>query len=193
FPEFTGRVCPAPCEGSCTVAIDLPAVNIKMIEEAIADRAFAEGWVQPQPPPVRTGKRVAVVGSGPAGLAAAAQLNRAGHEVTVYERSDRIGGLLMYGIPMMKLDKKHIERRVKLMMEEGVRFVTGVEIGKDLPGDQLLIDHEAVVLCGGATQARDLPVEGRSLNGIHPAMEFLTANTRALLDKSATPLSASGK
>src|SRR5205823_5197389 len=192
FPEFTGRVCPAPCEGSCTVAIDLPAVNIKMIEEAIADRAFAEGWVQPQPPPVRTGKRVAVVGSGPAGLAAAAQLNRAGHEVTVYERSDRIGGLLMYGIPNMKLDKRHVERRVKLMMEEGVRFVTGVEIGRDLPGDQLLIDYEAVVLCGGATQSRDLPVEGRSLNGIYPALEYLTANTKALLDKQPAPLSAQG-
>ena len=182
FPEFTGRVCPAPCEGSCTVAIDLPAVNIKMIEEAIADRAFAEGWVQPQPPPVRTGKRVAVVGSGPAGLAAAAQLNRAGHEVTVFERSDRIGGLLMYGIPNMKLDKRLVDRRVGLMEEEGVRFVTRVEVGKDLPADQLLRDYEAVVLCGGATQARDLPVEGRSLNGIYPAMEFLTANSKSLLD-----------
>src|SRR5437870_3121048 len=193
FPEFTGRVCPAPCEGSCTLGINLPAVNIKMLEEAIAERAFAEGWVQAVQPPVRTGKRVAVVGSGPAGLAAAAQLNRAGHEVTVYERSDRIGGLLMYGIPNMKLDKRHIERRVKLMMEEGVRFVTGVEIGRDLPGDQLLIDYEAVVLCGGATQSRDLPVEGRSLSGIYPAMEYLTANTKALLDKQSTPLSAQGK
>ncbi|TMA18930.1 MAG: glutamate synthase subunit beta [Deltaproteobacteria bacterium] len=193
FPEFTGRVCPAPCEGSCTLGINLPAVNIKMLEEAIAERAFAEGWVQAVQPPVRTGKRVAVVGSGPAGLAAAAQLNRAGHEVTVYERSDRIGGLLMYGIPNMKLDKRHVERRVKLMMEEGVRFVTGVEIGRDLPGDQLLIDYEAVVLCGGATQSRDLPVEGRSLNGIYPAMEYLTANTKALLDKQPAPLSAQGK
>jgi glutamate synthase (NADPH/NADH) small chain len=182
FPEFTGRVCPAPCEGSCTVAIDLPAVNIKMIEEAIADRAFAEGWVRADPPQSRTGKKAAVVGSGPAGLAAAAQLNRAGHEVTVFERSDRIGGLLMYGIPNMKLDKAMVDRRVKLMAEEGVRFVTGVEVGKHLPADQLLRDFEAVVLCGGATQARDLPVEGRSLLGIHPAMEFLTANTRSLLD-----------
>ena len=182
FPEFTGRVCPAPCEGSCTVAIDLPAVNIKMLEEAIADRAFAEGWVAPTPPPVRTGKRVAVVGSGPAGLAAAAQLNRAGHEVTVFERSDRIGGLLVYGIPNMKLDKKLVERRVQLMTDEGIRFVVGTEIGKDLPADRLLKEFEAVVLCGGATLARDLPVEGRSLAGIHPAMEFLTANTRSLLD-----------
>src|SRR5438105_14535324 len=182
FPEFTGRVCPAPCEGSCTVGINLPAVNIKMLEEAIADRAFAEGWVQAVEPPVRTGKKVAVVGSGPAGLAAAAQLNRAGHEVTVFERADRIGGLLVYGIPNMKLDKKLVERRVRLMAEEGVRFVTGTEVGKDLPAAQLLRDFEAVVLCGGATQARDLPVEGRSLSGIHPAMDFLTANTKSLLD-----------
>src|SRR5712692_7683668 len=182
FPEFTGRVCPAPCEGSCTVAIDLPAVNIKMIEEAIADRAFAEGWVKADPPSLRTGKRVAVVGSGPAGRAAAAQLNRAGHEVTVLERADRIGGLLMYGIPNMKLVKKLVDRRVQLMADEGVRFVTRVEVGKDLPGDQLLREYEAVVLCGGATRARELPVEGRSLGGIYPAMDFLTANTKSLLD-----------
>ncbi len=182
FPEFTGRVCPAPCEGSCTVAIDLPAVNIKMLEEAIADRAFAEGWVVPNPPAVRTGKRVAVVGSGPAGLAAAAQLNKAGHEVTVFERADRIGGLLMYGIPNMKLDKRLVDRRVKLLAEEGVKFLTRTEIGKDVSGDALLRDYDAVVLCGGATHARDLPVEGRSLFGILPAMEFLTANTKSLLD-----------
>jgi len=182
FPEFTGRVCPAPCEGSCTVAIDLPAVNIKMIEEAIADRAFSEGWVKADPPPIRTGKRVAVVGSGPAGLAAAAQLNRAGHDVTVYERADRIGGLLMYGIPNMKLDKKLVDRRVELMAEEGVKFVTRVEVGKDLPAAKLLEDFEAVVLCGGATHARELPIEGRSLAGIYPAMDFLTANTKSLLD-----------
>ena len=186
FPEFTGRVCPAPCEGSCTVAINLPAVNIKMLEEAIAERAFAEGWVVAEQPPVRTGKRVAVVGSGPAGLAAAAQINRAGHEVTVFERSDRIGGLLTYGIPNMKLDKKLVERRVKLMAAEGVRFVTGKEIGKDIAADQLQREFEAVVLCGGATQARDLPVEGRSLLGIYPAMDFLTANTQSLLDSQLT-------
>ena len=162
FPEFTGRVCPAPCEGSCTVAIDLPAVNIKMIEEAIADRAFAEGWVVPDPPTVRTGKRVAIVGSGPAGLAAAAQINRAGHEVTVFERDDRVGGLLMYGIPNMKLDKQIVDRRVKLLADEGIRFVTGVEVGKDLPAQKLLADYDAAVLCGGATQARELPVDGRA-------------------------------
>src|SRR5205823_10357928 len=134
------------------------------------------------PPTVRTGKRVAVVGSGPAGLAAAAQLNRAGHEVTVFERSDRVGGLLMYGIPNMKLDKRLVDRRVGLMAEEGVRFVTRTEVGKDIPGEQLLRDYEAVVLCGGATQARDLPVEGRSLTCIYPAMEVLTANSKSLLD-----------
>jgi glutamate synthase (NADPH/NADH) small chain len=196
FPEFTGRVCPAPCEGSCTVAIDLPAVNIKMLEESIADRAFAEGWVVAEPPPERTGKRVAVVGSGPAGLAAAAQLNRAGHEVTVYERADRIGGLLLYGIPNMKLDKTLVDRRVRLMTDEGVRFVTGVEVGKDLPAGKLLKEYEAVVLCGGATLPRELPVEGRSLSGIYPAMEFLTANTRSLLDSrhaDGNYISAKGK
>jgi glutamate synthase (NADPH/NADH) small chain len=196
FPEFTGRVCPAPCEGSCTVAIDLPAVNIKMLEEAIADRAFAEGCVVAEPPTERTGKRVAVIGSGPAGLAAAAQLNRAGHEVTVYERADRIGGLLLYGIPNMKLDKTLIDRRVQLMTDEGVRFVTGVEVGKDLPAGNLLKEYEAVVLCGGATLSRELPVEGRSLSGIHPAMEFLTANTKSLLDSKHADgqyISAKGK
>jgi len=196
FPEFTGRVCPAPCEGSCTVAIDLPAVNIKMIEEAIADRAFAEGWVVPNPPAVRTGKRVAIVGSGPAGLAAAAQINRAGHEVVVFERDDRVGGLLMYGIPNMKLDKKMVERRVQLLADEGIKFVTGVEVGKDLPAEKLLADYDAAVLCGGATHARELPVDGRSLAGIHPAMEFLLKNTKSLLDsdfQGPPPISAKGK
>src|SRR3954454_5007411 len=143
FPEFTGRVCPAPCEGSCTVGINLPAVNIKMIEEAIAERAFAEGWVQADPPPVRTDKAVAVVGSGPAGLAAAAQLNKAGHTVTVFERADRAGGLLMYGIPNMKLDKKVVERRVKLMEEEGVRFVVNANVGKDVKVEDLRRDFDA--------------------------------------------------
>jgi glutamate synthase (NADPH) small chain len=148
------------------------------------DRAFQEGWVTPQPPPVRTGKRVAVVGSGPAGLAAAQQLNKAGHTVTVFERADRVGGLLMYGIPNMKLDKAVVERRVQLIADEGVRFVTGTEIGKHIAADRLLKDYDAVVLCGGATQARDLPVEGRNLQGIHLAMEFLHANTKSLLDSN---------
>ncbi|BDG04492.1 glutamate synthase subunit beta [Anaeromyxobacter oryzae] len=196
FPEFTGRVCPAPCEGSCTLGINEPPVTIKLIEQEIIDRAFEKGLVKPQPPPVRTGKRVAIVGSGPAGLAAAQQLNRAGHAVTVFERSDRIGGLLMYGIPNMKLDKKVVERRVKLMADEGVRFVTETEIGKHVPADRLPKDYDAVVLCGGATQARDLPVEGRSLQGIHLAMEFLHANTKSLLDSNhadGTYISAKGK
>ncbi|HTN53387.1 MAG TPA: glutamate synthase subunit beta [Anaeromyxobacter sp.] len=182
FPEFTGRVCPAPCEGSCTLGINEPPVTIKMIECEIVDRAFEKGWARPQPPSVRTGKRVAIVGSGPAGLAAAQQLNRAGHVVTVFERADRIGGLLMYGIPNMKLDKRLVERRVRLMADEGIRFVTQTEIGKHVPAERLVKDYEAVVLCGGATQARDLPVEGRQLTGIHLAMEFLHANTKSLLD-----------
>jgi glutamate synthase (NADPH/NADH) small chain len=184
FPEFTGRVCPAPCEGSCTLGITDPPVTIKLIEAEIVDRAFREGWVVPQPPHARTGKRVAVVGSGPAGLAAAQQLNKAGHTVTVFERSDRVGGLLMYGIPNMKLDKKLVERRVKLMADEGIRFVTETEIGKHIPAERLVKEYEAVVLCGGATQARDLPVEGRNLEGIHLAMEFLHANTKSLLDSN---------
>jgi len=184
FPEFTGRVCPAPCEGSCVLGINEPPVTIKSIECAIIDKGFDEGWVVPEPPAQRTGKKVAVVGSGPAGLAAAAQLNRAGHWVTVFERADRIGGLLMYGIPNMKLDKGTVQRRVDLMAAEGVCFVTNTEVGKDYPADQLLKDFDAVVLCGGATQARDLPIEGRQLRGIHLAMEFLHANTKSLLDSS---------
>jgi glutamate synthase (NADPH) small chain len=184
FPEFTGRVCPAPCEGSCVLGISEPAVTIKSIECAIVDRGFEEGWVVPEPPARRTGRKVAVVGSGPAGLAAAAQLNKAGHLVTVFERADRIGGLLMYGIPNMKLDKRLVERRVQLLEAEGVRFVTGCEVGKDLPAERLRIDFHAVVLCGGATKPRDLPVEGRQLEGIHMAMEFLHANTKSLLDSN---------
>ena len=184
FPEFTGRVCPAPCEGSCTVGISAPPVTIKNIECEIIDRGWGQGWVKPEPPLARTGKRVAVVGSGPAGLAAAAQLNRAGHYVTVFERADRVGGLLMYGIPNMKLDKKVVERRVRLMADEGVRFVTGMEVGKHFPASRLLSDFDAAVLTTGATAARDLPTEGRKLQGIHLAMEFLTANTRSLLDSA---------
>jgi glutamate synthase (NADPH/NADH) small chain len=196
FPEVTGRVCPAPCEGSCTLGIDDPPVTIKMIESEIIDRAFKEGWVVAEPPPIRTGKRVAVVGSGPAGLAAAQQLNRAGHTVTVFERADRLGGLMMYGIPNMKLDKQVIERRVKQLADEGIRFVTQTEIGTHIRADRLVKDYEAVVLCAGSTQARELPIEGRSLEGIHLAMEFLTANTRSLLDSNLADgkyVSAKGK
>src|SRR5437588_3293848 len=182
FPEFTGRVCPAPCEGSCVLGINEPAVTIKSIESAIVDKGFEEGWVVPEPPARRTGRKVAVVGSGPAGLAAAAQLNKAGHWVTVFERADRIGGLLMYGIPNMKLDKRLVERRVGLMEAEGVRFVPGCEVGKDIAAEQLRLEFHAIVLCGGATKARDLPVEGRNLQGIHMAMDFLHANTKSLLD-----------
>src|SRR5512137_2924286 len=182
LPEFTGRVCPAPCEGSCTVGLNGDPVTIKSIEVSIIDRAFAEGWVKPDRPQTRTGYRVAVVGSGPAGLACAAQLNRAGHTVTVFERADRVGGLLMYGIPNMKLDKSVVKRRVNLMADAGIRFITGMEVGTHVSSRTLLSDYGAAVLCVGATKARDLPVEGRKLAGIHPAMEFLTRNTKSLLD-----------
>ena len=182
FPEFTGRVCPAPCEGACVLGITEPPVTIKNIEAAIADHGFSSGTVLPEPPEKRTGRKVAVVGSGPAGLSCAAQLNRAGHWVTVYERADRIGGLLMYGIPNMKLDKAVVTRRLQLMEAEGVEFVTNTEIGKDIPAPQLIEEFDAVVLCGGATKGRDMPVEGRELNGVHFAMEFLTANTKSLMD-----------
>ncbi|MFL5274276.1 MAG: glutamate synthase subunit beta [Anaeromyxobacteraceae bacterium] len=196
FPEFTGRVCPAPCEGSCTLGINAPPVTIKAIECEIIDRAWTNGWVKPQPPLARTGKRVAVIGSGPAGLAAAAQLNRAGHAVTVFERDDRLGGLLMYGIPNMKLDKKVVERRVQLMADEGVKFVTGVEVGKDFAASRLTSDFDAAVLTTGATAARDLRIEGRELEGIHLAMDFLHANTKSLLDSNHADgryISAKGK
>ena len=183
FPEFTGRVCPAPCEGSCVLGINEPAVTIKNIECSIIDRGFEQGWVQPEPPPFRTGKEVAVVGSGPAGLAAAAQLNKAGHWVTVFERADRIGGLLMYGIPNMKLDKQAVvARRVKLMQAEGINFITNCEVGVNYTATQLFDEFDAIVLCGGATMPRDLVVPGRELKGIHFAMDFLTQNTRSLLD-----------
>jgi glutamate synthase (NADPH/NADH) small chain len=182
FPEFTGRVCPAPCEGSCVLGISEPAVTIKSIECAIVDKGFEEGWITAEPPTMRTGKKVAVVGSGPAGLAAAAQLNRAGHWVTVFERADRVGGLLMYGIPNMKLDKTYVQRRVDLLTAEGILFVTSCEVGVNFPAERLLQEFQAVVLCGGATKPRDLPVEGRNLKGVHFAMEFLQRNTRSLLD-----------
>ena len=182
FPEFTGRVCPAPCEGACVLGITSPPVTIKNIECAIVDRGFAEGWIAPQPPKVRSSKRVAVVGSGPAGLAAAAQLNAAGHNVVVYERDDRIGGLLMYGIPNMKLDKRIVERRLDLMRAEGVEFLPGVHVGVDLPARDLVDQYDAVLLACGATKPRDLDIPGRSLRGIHFAMEFLLKNTKSLLD-----------
>jgi glutamate synthase (NADPH/NADH) small chain len=184
FPEFTGRVCPAPCEGSCVLGINDPPVTIKSIECAIVDKAFEEGWIVPEPPAKRTGKKVAVVGSGPAGLACADQLNKAGHLVTVFERADRVGGLLMYGIPNMKLDKRYVQRRVDVMAAEGVKFVTSCEIGKAMPATKLKEDFDAIVLCGGATKANDFftKTPGRELKGIHFAMEFLHANTKSLLD-----------
>ncbi len=219
FPEFTGRACPAPCEGSCVLGITDPAVTIKNIENAIIDRGFAEGWVTAQPPSSRTEKRVAIVGSGPAGLAAAAQLNRAGHYVTVYERADRIGGLLMYGIPNMKLDKRVVERRVDLLREEGVDFVTCAHVGleEDFPAGhmtqimlerdcnmefidpkELLEDFDALLLATGATKSFDPTANcpGRELAGIHLAMDFLTRNTKSLLDSDLEDhhyLSARGK
>jgi glutamate synthase (NADPH/NADH) small chain len=195
FPEFTGRVCPAPCEGSCVLGINDPPVTIKNIEVAIIDRGWDEGWVAAEPPKARTGKKVAVVGSGPAGLCAATQLNRAGHTVTVFERADRIGGLLMYGIPNMKLDKGVVQRRIDLMVQEGVTFVTNTEVGKDYPAKKLLQEFDATVLCAGATKPRDLAIEGRQLRGVHFAMEFLTANTKSLLDgqRNGNFISADGK
>lgn len=187
FPEFTGRVCPAPCEGACVLGITDPAVTIKNIEMAIIDRGFAEGWVVPNPPEQRTGKTVAVIGSGPAGLSAADQLNKAGHKVTVYERADRIGGLLMYGIPNMKLAKDEVvERRVRILREEGIEFVTGAEVADGNNGSTSIAalreSFDAVLLATGATIPRDLPIPGRDLTGVHFAMEFLTANTKSLLD-----------
>src|SRR5882724_9936689 len=195
FPEFTGRVCPAPCEGSCVLGIHSPPVTIKNIECSIIDKGWEEGWVAAEPPTMRTGKKVAVIGSGPAGLCAAAQLNKAGHWVTVFERADRVGGLLMYGIPNMKLDKSIVQRRVDLLAKEGVTFLTNTEVGKNYPAEQLLKEFDATVICTGATKARDLPIEGRQLKGIHFAMEFLHANTKSLLDKhqNGNYISASGK
>jgi glutamate synthase (NADPH/NADH) small chain len=195
FPEFTGRVCPAPCEGSCNAGLVAAPVTIKEIECTIIDRGWEKGLVRARVPEVRTGKRVGIVGSGPAGLSAAAQLNKAGHEVTVFEREDRIGGLLMYGIPNMKLDKRVVQRRVDLLAEEGVTFRTGVEVGAKYPAQRLLSDFDAVVLCTGATKPRDLPVEGRNLKGVHFAMEFLTANTRSVVTakRNGSFIDAAGK
>lgn len=197
FPEFTGRVCPAPCENACVLGIHEPPVAIKNIEVSIVDRGWEEGWITPNPPQQRTGKKVAVVGSGPAGLAAADQLNKAGHQVTVYERDDRIGGLLMYGIPNMKLEKERVvERRVNLMKAEGIEFVTGAHIGVDIEIADLRKNNDAVILAVGATKPRDLPIPGRDLNGVYFAMQFLKANTKSLLDselKDGNYISAEGK
>jgi glutamate synthase (NADPH/NADH) small chain len=196
FPEFTGRLCPAPCEGSCVLGINDDAVRIKSIELAIVERAFEEGWIRPQPPSMRTGRRVAVVGSGPAGLAAADQLNRAGHSVTVFERADRIGGLLRYGIPEFKLEKRLLDRRLAIMEEEGVVFRPGVDVGGGMPASALRSDFEATVLCGGATVPRDLPIAGRDLGGIHFAVDYLTQQNRRCEGDTVPPdefISAEGR
>ncbi|KXW72342.1 dihydropyrimidine dehydrogenase subunit A [Mycolicibacterium phlei DSM 43072] len=199
FPEFTGRLCPAPCEGSCVLGINQDPVTIKQVEVEIIDNAFAEGWVVPKPPTVKTGKKVAVVGSGPAGLAAAQQLTRAGHTVTVFERDDRIGGLLRYGIPEFKMEKRHIDRRLEQMAAEGTEFRTGVNVGVDITARQLRQDFDAVVLAGGATVRRALPIPGRELDGIHQAMEYLPLANRVQLGDPITdadgqpPITAKGK
>ena len=196
FPEFTGRVCPAPCEGSCVLGLNNPAVTIKNIELAIIDKGFEEGWIKPRLVESRSGKKVAVVGSGPAGLAAADELNQMGHLVKVYERSDRIGGLLMYGIPNMKLGKDVVNRRVELLSDEGVDFITNVDVGKDITTKELQENFDAVIFATGATKARDLPAENRDAKGIYPAMDFLTSNTKSLLDDGQpdqSDLSADGK
>ena len=196
FPEFTGRLCPAPCEGSCVLGINDDPVRIKSIELAIVERAFEEGWIRPQPPSRRTGRRVAVVGSGPAGLAAADQLNRAGHAVTVFERADRIGGLLRYGIPEFKLEKRLLDRRLAIMEQAGVVFRAGVDVGGGMPASALRSDFDATVLCGGATVPRDLPITGRDLGGIHFAVDYLTQQNRRCEGDTMPPeeiLSAEGR
>lgn len=195
FPEFTGRVCPAPCEGSCTEGYIMEPVAINNLEYEIIEKAFAEGWVAPGKAKA-TGKKVAVVGSGPSGLSAAYYLNAVGHDVTVYERNDRAGGLLMYGIPNMKLDKGVVERRLELMKSSGIKFIMNTEVGKDIPAQELVDQYDAVVLCGGATKARGLDVEGKELKGVHFAVDFLKANTKSLLDselKDGNYISAKGK
>ncbi|WP_374056165.1 glutamate synthase subunit beta [Rossellomorea sp. FM04394] len=196
FPEFTGFACPAPCEGACVLGINEPPVAIRTVERSIIEKGFEEGWVIPEPPKHRTGKRVAVVGSGPAGLASAAQLNKAGHLVTVFEKNDRVGGLLTYGIPEMKLPYSVVKRRVDILEEEGIEFVTNTEVGKDYTVENLRENFDAVILCGGAAVHRDIQVDGRDLKGVHYAMEFLHANTKSLLDsnlKDGNYISAEGK
>ncbi|MFT7686244.1 MAG: glutamate synthase (NADPH/NADH) small chain [Candidatus Azotimanducaceae bacterium] len=184
FPEFTGRVCPAPCEGSCVLGITSPAVTIKNIECAIVDKGFEEGWIVATPPSKRTGKTIAIVGSGPTGLSAADQLNQAGHQVTVYERADRLGGLLMYGIPNMKLDKDIVERRIDLLRNEGIEFITNAEVGRNIDVEDLLASNDALLFASGSTIPRDLPIPGREGDGVHFAMEFLTPNTKSLMDSN---------
>jgi glutamate synthase (NADPH/NADH) small chain len=194
FPEFTGRLCPAPCESSCVLAINQPAVTIKNVEVAIIDQAYANDWVEPHPPERLTGKTVAIVGSGPAGLAAAQQLTRAGHTVAVFERDDRIGGLLRYGIPDFKMEKRHIELRLKQMTAEGTRFRAGVNIGVDIPWDELRARYDAVVVATGALHPRDLPIPGRDLSGVHFAMDYLVQQNRAGAgDSMVDQLTADGK
>jgi glutamate synthase (NADPH/NADH) small chain len=194
FPEFTGRVCPAPCEEACVLNINSQPVAIKQIEKQTADRAFALGMVKPEPAQVKTGKRVAVVGSGPAGMAAAQQLARAGHDITLFERADRIGGLLRYGIPDFKMEKDLIDRRMEQMAAEGVTFKTGVDVGVDISAAQLQEEYDAVVLSGGATEARELPIEGRKLKGVHLAMEFLTQQNQVVAgDKVDNQILATNK
>ena len=194
FPEFTGTLCPAPCETACVLGINDDPVTIKQVEIEIIDRAWAEGWVRPMPAAVRTGKKVAVVGSGPAGLAAAQQLTRVGHEVVVFERADRIGGLLRYGIPEFKMAKRRLDRRLEQMRAEGTEFRAGVDVGVDLTAEDLLADFDAVVLAGGATAWRDLSVPGRELSGIHQAMEYLPPSNRVREgDLERSPIDASGK
>jgi glutamate synthase (NADPH/NADH) small chain len=178
FPEFTGRICPAPCEAACVLGINQPPVSIKLIERSIVERAWEEGWIHPEPPEENTGKRVAVVGSGPSGLAAAQQLRRAGHSVTVYEKADRIGGLLRYGIPNFKLEKWVLDRRIRQMKDEGVQFITNAHVGVNVSVEELRENYDAILLCGGAEQPRDLKISGRELKGIHFAMEFLPQQNR---------------
>lgn len=196
FPEFTGRVCPAPCEGSCVLGLNNPAVTIKNIEQSIIDKGFEQGWIEPHRVEYRTGKQVAIVGSGPAGLAAADELNKLGHNVTVFERDDRAGGLLMYGIPNMKLGKDVVERRIELMKDSGIEFVLNVNVGKDITTKALQKDFDALIFTTGATNARDLPAENRDASGIHLAMEYLSKNTKSLLNTGSADdsnLSAKGK